>query len=570
MSTPGAAGQDHADFLETTPALDIDGRGARTITASGGLGADGFDVDGTGFDSVVVLRAPVEKSREGGVIQGATRSDGRIRTGRLAGLTMGAAIWTLSWPILVESLLTSTVGLVDTTLSAGISEAATDAIGAASYVMWFIQMIGMAVGVGATAMVSRSIGRGRQATADAVTAQSLLLAVGASAIVGVILVFAAPLVARVLHLSGDASSALIVYLRTTAIGVPLGGMLVSGIACCRGAGDAKRPLVVMIAVNVVNILVSWALSGVDLAHTSMDKSGELVRRVYLHNPFSFDYGILGVALGTVMAWFVGASLVGWWLWRGSAGVRLKRRRLSPDRTTLWRIVRIGAPNFFESTGMWFGNFLVIFIVGWMAAGAGVPGEGIKEGLLGAHIIAIRIEAFSFLPGFAMGMAAATLTGQYLGAGRPDLASKAMLRCAGIATIIMGSMGMLFILTPEPIVGLLSQQETHVRYAPTLLMITGFVQAPFALGLVMRTALRGAGDTSVVMWLTWISTYAIRLPLAWFLSGVSIPLWDGMVIPNPGPDWGLPGVWIGLCSELVVRAVLFGGRYVHGGWRTKRF
>lgn len=524
LSTPGAASQGQADLLQTTP------------------------------NEVATAIALTEPRRT-------TVQEGRLRTGRLAGLTMWAAIWVLSWPIVAESLLTSMVGLVDTTLSAGISEAATDAIGAASYVMWFIQMIGMAVGVGATAMVSRSVGKGRQAIADAVTAQSLLLAVSASAVVGVILIILAPTIAAVLQLSPDATSALIVYLRTAALGVPLGGMLTAGIACCRGAGDAKRPLVVMMVVNVVNIFVSWSLSGVDFARAVSDGAGGMTRQIVLHNPFPFDLGILGIALGTVSAWLIGAILVGWWLWRGSAGVQLKKRRLKPNRKTLWRLARVGLPNFFESSGMWLGNFLVIVIVGWMAAG--------QEGLLGAHIIAIRIEAFSFLPGFAMGMAAATLAGQYLGAGRPDLASRAMVRCCMIAVAIMGSMGILFIVTPRPIVGLLTQQPAHLEKTPYLLMITGCVQAPFAIGLVLRTAMRGAGDTKFVMMLTWISTYAVRLPLAWFFSGVDIPLWDGMVIPNPGPDWGLIGVWVGLCTELIVRAFLFGGRFVQGGWRKVR-
>ncbi len=487
--------------------------------------------------------------------------DGQIRRGRLAGLSMWAAIWVLSWPILAESFLTSMVGLVDTTLSAGLSEAATDAIGAASYVQWFIQMIGMAVGVGATALVARSIGKGRQAVADAVAAQALMLAVGTSVVVGVLLIIAAPGIAWTLRLSDAASADLVQYLRVTAVAVPFSGVLVTGIACARGAGDAKRPMIVMIVVNLVNIGISWALSGVDLAHTTVGPSGEMARRVILVNPFPFDLGILGVAIGTVAAWVTGAGLVLWWLARGTTGVRIKRRRFRTDRTTMGRVIRVGAPNFFESAGMWFGNFLVILIVGWMAAGG--------EGLLGAHIIAIRIESFSFLPGFAMGMAAATLAGQYLGAGRADLASRAMVRCAAIATGIMGTMGLIFVLAPRPIVGLLSGQETHLELAPKLLMIAGTVQAPFAIALVLRTAMRGAGDTKVVMWLTWTSTYAIRLPLAWLLSGVDIPLWNGHSIPNPGPDWGLVGVWVGLCVELIVRGLLFGARFVHGGWRRVR-
>ncbi len=82
--------------------------------------------------------------------------DGRLRSGRLAGLSMGAAILTLAWPILAESFLGSLVGLTDTYLSAQISEAATDAIAGASYVMWFIGLVVMSVASGATALVSRA------------------------------------------------------------------------------------------------------------------------------------------------------------------------------------------------------------------------------------------------------------------------------------------------------------------------------------------------------------------------------------------------------------------------------
>jgi len=481
----------------------------------------------------------------------------RLRYGRLAGLPMWTAIWVLAWPILTESMLTSLVGLVDTTLSAGISEAATDAISPASYVMWFVSMIGIAVGVGATALVSRSVGRGRQAVANAAAGQATIIALVAGSVLGLLVVIAAGPIAAILGLTDEAARALHVYLYTAAVGVPLSSILLAGIACCRGAGDAMRPLWIMAFINVVNIGVSWALSGVDVARAAgFDEAGEPIRQVLIANPFPFELGILGIAIGTVVAWATGAALVLALLASGRTGVTLRRRRLAPHWHTMRRLIRVGLPNFFESVGMWLGNFLVLIIVGWMGT----------EGYLGAHIITVRVESFSFLPGFAMGMAAATLVGQYIGAGSPGMASKALLRCTVIAAVFMGLLGAAFILAPTTIVGWLSQQETHLEQAPRLLRVAGFIQIPFAIGLVLRTAMRGAGDTRMVMLLTWFSTFALRLPMAWFFSGVDIPLPGEAVIPNPGPDWGLLGVWIGLCSELVLRAGIFMARFVHGGWR----
>ena len=80
---------------------------------------------------------PSEES--GGVPAGPARralgltADGRLKAGRLAGLTMGGAIWVLSWPVMVESFLNSLVGLTDTVLAAGIDEATTDAVGVATH-----------------------------------------------------------------------------------------------------------------------------------------------------------------------------------------------------------------------------------------------------------------------------------------------------------------------------------------------------------------------------------------------------------------------------------------------------
>jgi len=87
--------------------------------------------------------------------------------------------------------------------------------------------------------------------------------------------------------------------------------------------------------------------------------------------------------------------------------------------------------------------------------------------------------------------------------------------------------------------------------------------------VFRQALRGVGDVKCVMWITWITTYAIRLPLAWLLSGADVPVpeWaGGGIIHNPSPvAWGLWGLWLGLCGEITIRAAIFAWRFFGGAW-----
>jgi len=140
---------------------------------------------------------------------------------------------------------------------------------------------------------------------------------------------------------------------------------------------------------------------------------------------------------------------------------------------------------------------------------------------------------------------------------------------------MGTMGMAFVIFARPITAALSNQPSHLEMVPPLLIICGVIQVPFAIGIVFRTAMRGAGDVHWVMGMTWFSTYALRLPLAYLISGVDIPipeLLGGGVITNPrlieqwfGLEPGLTALWLALCSEMVLRGLIFAARFFQGGW-----
>ena len=146
--------------------------------------------------------------------------------------------------------------MTDTYIAAQLGEAQTDAIGVAAYFNWFVGLIGMSLGVGATAVISRSVGKGRLAAAGAALAQTLLLAVVLGILGGLLLFVASSAIAAGMGLNPDAREAFVVYMRITALSVPFSAVLFSGIACARGAGDSIRPLHAMIVVNAVNLVAA--------------------------------------------------------------------------------------------------------------------------------------------------------------------------------------------------------------------------------------------------------------------------------------------------------------------------
>jgi putative MATE family efflux protein len=471
--------------------------------------------------------------------------DAPIRSGKLAGRSMWSAIWILALPVLAQQTAAAFLGLVDAIYAGRLPDdivvESLDAISIGAYIGWFIGLAMTGLGIGAQALIARAMGAGNRDESHQALGNAVVLSVVWGGLVGIVLWFGAAPLAAICRLSGDTSVLLVAYVQILAYSMPFAGLMLVGSMCLYGAGDTTMPALIAVGANVVNVVVSWALSGVDIAF------GERV----LMNPFSFDLHLHGIAAGTAIAYFVGALATLWVLRRGVKDLRLERRDLRVKRALAIRLFRIGIPGFFDSIMMWLANLLVLVVIGMVAAAEAVDGVP-REGLQGAHLIAVRWEAFSFLPGFAIGTAAGALAGQYLGAGSPRLAQRAILACVGLGCVLMGGFGLVLVFGSELLTRIVSGEAVHLEEAPPLLIIGGSVQVFFAITMVIRQGLRGVGDTRWSFIITTAASFGLRLPAAW-LFGVVFEL-------------GLMGVWYGLCGEIVIRAGLFAWRFFHGGWK----
>jgi Na+-driven multidrug efflux pump len=179
-----------------------------------------------------------------------------------------------------------------------------------------------------------------------------------------------------------------------------------------------------------------------------------------------------------------------------------------------------------------------------------------EGALGAHILAIRVESMSFLPGFAIATAAATLAGQYLGAGSKPLAERAVRVCWGLAVGLMSLMGVFFVLFRYQLIGWMAPASgLHLRLAAPLLVVCALAQPFFATCIILKTAMRGAGATGIVMRWSFGSMLFYRVGMLWALA-------------NYG-TLSLTGVWVVLSADLVTQALIFTRLHRRGEWLNAR-
>ena len=438
----------------------------------------------------------------------------------------------LAGPVLVEQALLYLVGLSDTILTGRyLAEEQLAAVTVATYLLWFLGSLMTIISVGATALVARLTGAGQPSAANRTCQQ----AVGLSLILGTLLVFAgqigAPSLIRALNLGGKSASEATMFLRVVLLVTPLLACTTAGVACLRGVGDTKTGMWVMILVNAVNAGLSWSL-------------------VRGFGPFP-KLGFAGIAIGTATGEAVGGLAVLAILGTGRSGLRLRPAGLWPAWVEARRILRISLPAAGESLTNVFCQLWFLGLINRLGSTA-----------TAAHGVAIRCEALAFLTVTAFSIAASTLTGQYLGAGRPDLADRAARMAWGMGVALLILVGGLLYFVAEPMFDLFlgGRQPKVVAEGVPVLRIVAFALPFLATLNVLNGALRGAGDTRWPWLIVLVGYFFVRMPLTYWLTW---PVADG------GLGLGLRGAWLAMFFDLATRGILVAARFVGGGWKQSR-
>jgi putative MATE family efflux protein len=351
---------------------------------------------------------------------------------------------------------------------------------------------------GTTARAARRAGAGDRAGAvgEGVQATWLALALGLTVLV-LFQLLAGPLARLLAGGPGAVATAGEEWLRVASLGMPLLLVSLAGNGWLRGVQELRRPVRYVVAGSLVSLVLCPVL----------------VHPVGL--------GLIGSAIANVAGQALTAALFLRAIVREGAGWRpypaAIRRQLVIGRDLLLRAVVLQV------------SFLVA---------AGVAAR-VGTAQLGAHQIALQVFFFLALVLDAYAIAAQTLVGHALGGKRPEEARSTARRVSlwGLGTGLLVAVLLLALrplllplFTDDPAV--LAQAEVAWWFLAGMQPMAGVV---FALDGVLM----GAGDVGYLRTVTIGSAVLGFLPLS-LLAG---PL-----------DWGLAGVWTGLCLFIALRLV----------------
>lgn len=434
------------------------------------------------------------------------------------------AVILLAIPMVLEMAMESVFAVVDIFFVSRLGSWAVAVVGLTEAVITLIYAVAIGFSMAVTAVIARRIGEGDAEHAALTAGQVLLIGFIMSMIVASIGLFFAEDVLRLMGAEDDVIEQGSLY--TT---IMLGGCItiiyIFVIAAIfRGAGNAIIAMRALWLANGINIVLDPCL-------------------IYGVGPFP-EMGVTGAAVATNIGRGIGVLYLLYHLFAGDTRIRMQLRHLrfaAREALGLLRVSVGGVLQFFIATASW------VFL---MRIVAQFGSEAVA-----AYTIAIRVAMFTFLPAWGLSNAAATLTGQCLGAGNMLRAEQSVWLTARYNMIFMATVAVILLVFAEGIIRLFTVEPAVVEIGRDSLRIIALGYPLFALGMVLTQAFNGAGDTTTPTWINFICFWMVQIPLAWLVAN-----WFG---------WQTLGVAAAVTfSESLIAGVAL-WQFRKGRWKTTR-
>jgi len=299
--------------------------------------------------------------------------------------------------------------------------------------------------------------------------------------------------------------------------------ILSGII--RGLGDSVSALLYLLVATGINIVLDICfVAGLGL-------------------------GVPGVALATIIAQIVSSALCLIKLARMQEYFDFKLKYLRPRAQYVKTLVRLGLPS---------GLTQAIFSSAMIIVQSLTNQFG--EQFIAANVVVMRVDGFAMMPNFSFGTALTTYAGQNVGAGLYDRVTKGARQGTLMAVGTSTAITLIILLFGKGLMGIFTETAELVDLSYRLMTILAVGYIAVAVTQSLSGIMRGAGDTMTPMWISLITTVAIRVPIAYIISWLT-------TTPEL-PHGQSICIQISLLCSWLIGSVLTAIFYARGKWKTK--
>ena len=430
------------------------------------------------------------------------------------------ALWMLLIPLIIEQMLNSLMGMVDTLMVSRVGAEAISAVSLVDSINNLVLQVFAAMAAGAAIICSQYLGRKDEKGCNDAAKQIVLTVVVISSVIMIIGVgFRKPL----LHLIfGSVEEAVMtnaqMYFLITALSYPFIALFQAGAAFYRACGNSKFTMKTALIANVANIVGNTLFI------------------------FVLQMGAAGAAVSTLISRALCAFVVFYALRKPGYAIQLKNYfSIRPDLNLIVKILAIGVPSGIENGMFQFGKLAIQSTVSSLGTAA-----------IAAQAMTIIFENVNGMAAVGIGIGLMTVVGQSIGAGRQEEAKYYIVKLAGYAEIAMIISCILVYIAARPVTVLAGMSEESTALCMQMILAITIVKPLlWVTSFTPPNGLRAAGDVRFSMITATLTMWLCRVALSIFL----------MRVVKTGPI----GVWYGMFADWGVRGVIFTIRFVRGKW-----
>jgi len=440
----------------------------------------------------------------------------------LTEIDVKSGIFHLALPMMAGGFLINMFSVVDLFFVGKLGHIALAGLSVSVMVLTLITICTTGVTTGTVALISHFVGRKDYESASQVLWQTMFLSVFFWFFLALTGIFWVEKLLLLFGATGQVLETAKPYLKISFLSSGFLFFHVSLNQAMRGAGDAKTPMYVLIAANIINLILDPLLIfGIG---------------------FFPRMEVAGSALTTAFSRFVGFATIAIILFRKKEGLNLSFKHLGIFPVFIKRIMSIG---FFSSAQLLMNNISLLFLTRLIAF------HGPE--VLAAYGVGAKIRMLLVVPGFGFANASAILMGQNMGADKEDRAKKSMMLSIRLYELLLAPAVILIFLFAPWIISVFNNNSTVVSTGGTFLRYV-MITFPFlGVSMIIQRGLTGVGDTAFPTVLVGFFSLAVRIPLAYFLS-----LKTGM---------GTNGIWLGINASDALMCIAILAYFRTARWKS---
>lgn len=430
------------------------------------------------------------------------------------------ALMALLIPIVIEQLLNSFMGMMDTMMVSNVGSEAISAVSLVDSMNNLVIQVFSALAAGAAIICSQYLGSGDREGCNRAARQVVLTVLTISLTVMVLgLCLHEPLLRLVFgQIEPEVMENAQKYFLLSVLSYPFLALFNAGAAFFRAGGNSRFPMKVSVISNLINVGGNAILI------------------------FGLQMGVVGAAVATLASRAFCAAVVLIFLRRPRQAIVVDHYlQIRPELPLIWKILAIGVPSGVENGMFQFGKLAIQSTVSTMGTAA-----------IAAQAMTNIMEMVNGIFGVGVGICLMTLVGQAIGAGRREEARYYVVKCTGIGLVGILISCLLVLAITKPVLQLAGMEpESAAMCWEMVIAITIAKPLLWAFSFIPAYGMRAAGDVKFSMITSTATMWCMRVALCIFLVKTY----------HMGPM----AVWYGMFADWALRGVIFGLRFISGRW-----